>query len=366
MNPIRGRAVLSRRKPVAVAGVVVVALTAAAWGSASSGAASIQGRSAGHKAASDKGVTLNVGWQTADIPALWKASGLFNKTPYTLKFSVLAGPAAQIAALDGNQIDVGEAGDNSGAFQVANSPTSVTAANIPIQGIAVSWTPKAPAAYQAPLVYALKSSGIKTLAGLKGHTIGFNEGGNIQAGYAAALAKVGYTPKDVKPVVFQANQEAADAFDAGKVDAVVTQAADVYQLTSEGKAIQLANSEQLGLIGGGGWLATSSALKNPAKLAAIKDFFTRVKTFYTTWYPAHESEVLHVEETVADETPPVAKITFLTNEHTEFYLGGAKKFLKIEQTGVDNAYKDGFLKSNVNIDIGYNPLLDSLLSGSGS
>jgi sulfonate transport system substrate-binding protein len=365
MSPIRGRAVLSR-KPVVAAGAVVVALGAAAWGSASSGADPTHSHASAHAAVSDKGITLNVGWQTSDLPALWQASGLFNNTPYTLKYSVLAGPAAQIAALDGNQIDVGEAGDNSGAFQVANSPTKATAANIPLQGVAVSWTPKAPAAYQAPLVYALKSSGIKTLKQLKGHTIGFNEGGNIQAGYAAALAQVGYTPKDVKPVVFQANQEAASAFDAGKVDAVVTQAANVQQQIASGNAVQLANSKQLGLIGGAGWLATTSALKDPAKVAAIKDFFTRMNKFFTTWYPAHESTVLHIEETVADQTPAVAKITFLTNQHTAWYPVGSKKFLSIEQTGVDTAFKDGFLKAKPNIDLGYNPLLDSILGGSGS
>ena len=354
-----GRSALSLRKPVAVGGALIAALAVAACGSSNSNVGSSSG-------GSGKGVTLSFSWQTADIPALFKESGLFNNTPYTLEYSVIAGPAAQIAALDGNQIDLGEAGDNTGAFQIANSPNTPTKSNIPFQGIAVTWFPDAPLGYPGPTLYVMKSSGITSLTGLKGHTIGYNQGGNIQAGYVAALAKAALSGKDVGPVVFQSNPEAANAFDAGRVDAVVSQYANVYQQVSSGKAVMLATRQQLGEIGGDGWLATTAALKNPAKLAAMEDFFKRVKTFFDQWYPNHESDVLRVYESTLDESPAVAKINFAINEHTKFYSVGSKKFLMVEQAGVDNAYKDGLLKTDRNIGIGYNPLLDPILTGSGS
>jgi len=354
-----GRSALSFRKPVAVAGALITAVAVAACGSSSSNASSSSG-------SSDKGVTLDFSWQTADIPALFKESGLFNNTPYTLNYSVIAGPAAQIAALDGDQIDIGEAGDNTGAFQVANSPSTLTKSSIPFQGVAVTWFPDAPTGYPGPTLYVTKSSGITSLADLKGHTIGYNQGGNIQAGYVAALAKAGLSGKSVKPVVFQSNPEAANAFDAGRVDAVVSQYANVYQQVSSGQAVMLATRQQLGEIGGDGWLVTTADLKNPAKMAAIEDFFKRVKTFFDQWYPTHESAVLQVYESTLDETPTVAKINYEINQHTEFYPVGSKQFLSIEQTGVDNAYKDALLLTDRNVDIGYNPVLDPILTGSSS
>jgi sulfonate transport system substrate-binding protein len=367
------RSALLRGKPIAVAGALLAAVVLAACGSSSSGSSSTA-TNAGSNAAdvssgssgSGKGVTLHFSWQTADFPALFKKSGLFNNTPYTLDYSVIAGPAAQIAALDGGHTDIGEAGDNSGAFQIANSPTTPTASNIPVQGIAVTWFPDAPLGYPGPTLYATKSSGINSLAGLKGHTVGYNQGGNIQAGYVAAVAKAGLSASDVKPVVFQSNPEAANAFDAGHLDAVVSQYANVYPEVSSGKAVRVATRQQLDQIGGDGWLATTSALKDPTKLAAIKDFFSRVKTFFDQWYPNHESDAIQIYETVLDQSPAVAKINYEINEHTKFYSVKSAKFLQIEQTGVDNAFKDKLLKTDRKINIGYNPIIDPIVAGSGS
>lgn len=368
----RGPFALSRRIPFAVTGAVIATLALAACGSSGSAggaggsAAGSSGASAGSSGGSGKGVTLRFSWQTADFPALFKESGLFNNTPYTVKYSVIAGPAAQIAALDGNQIDLGEAGDNSGAFQIANSPNTPTKSNIPLQGVAVTWFPDAPLGYPGPTLYVTKASHITSLAGLKGHSVGYNQGGNIQAGYVSALAKAGLSGSDVKPVTFQSNPEAANAFDAGHLDAVVSQYANVYPELQSGKAVRLATRQQLDEIGGDGWLATTSALRNPAKLKAIKDFFSRVKKFFDVWYPNHESDVLKVYEKVLDETPEVAKINFAINQHTKFYPVNSPRFLKIQQTGVDNAYKDGLLKSDRKINLGYNPVIDPIVTGSGS
>jgi sulfonate transport system substrate-binding protein len=170
--------------------------------------------------AANGGVEIKVSYQTADFPALLKASGLFENLPYQYEVPIINGPASQLAALYGKQIDVGEAGDNTGAFEVANAATPWTKENAPIQGFAVQYTPDAP--FPSPAVYVTKSSGIKTLADLKGKKIGYNYGGNIYAGYVIALEKGGLGPNDVQGVQFPANQAAANAFNAGDLDAVVS------------------------------------------------------------------------------------------------------------------------------------------------
>jgi ABC-type nitrate/sulfonate/bicarbonate transport system substrate-binding protein len=311
--------------------------------------------------ASAQGITLTVS-ETADFPLLLKASNLFNNLPFTLQFANISAPTAVTAALTAGQIDVGAAGDSTAAFEVANAPTPLTKSNIPILGIAVAGAPFAP--YPAPTIYVTTSSGITSLAGLRGKTIGYNLGGTVQAGYLAALASAGLTAADVKPVQFASSQQAAAAFNAGDLDAVVSQYAYVSNLVVSGQAKPIAGPAKLGVISFGlGWLTTASDLKNPAKVAAIKTFFYRLQKFYTQWYPNHPAQVEQIYETVDDETPQLASIVFADAQHTDFYHIGTPAFLKIEQTTVAQAYKAGLVASDRNIDIGYTPLLDKIVHG---
>jgi len=341
--------------------VVIAACSSGGSSTSTSGAVAAASGSASSGALNLSGVDLKIGYQTADFPALLKASGLFNNTPYKYEIPIINGPANQLAALYGNQIDVGEAGDNTGAFEAANATTPWTKATAPIQGIAVTYTPGAP--YGAVTFYATKSSGIKTLADLKGKKIGYNYGGNIYAGYVLGLADAGLGPKDVDGVEFPNNQAAANAFDAGDLDAVVTTYAYVEKKLASGQAIKITDTVSLGAISGGGWLALSSDLKDPAKVAALKDFFSRLRKYYEQWVPTHEAAYEHVLETVDSQTPTIAKINWETATKTTFYNLGEPVFYQIEQKIVDAAYKFGGLKSEADAHIGYTTLFDSVTVG---
>lgn len=307
-------------------------------------------------------VDLKISYQTADWPALLKASGLFNDTPYKYEVPVIAGPANQLAALYGKQIDVGQTGENTAAFEAANATTDWSKTGPPIQGFAVTWTPTSP--YPSG-VYVTKSSGITTLAGLKGKKIGYNYGGNIYAAYVIALSKAGFGPTDVHGVQFPSNQAAANAFDSGNLDAVVTGYSSVKKLVDAGTAIKIADNHTLGIIGGSGWIAQTASLKDPAKLAAIKDFYGRLRTFYEKWIPAHEADYENVEETVLDQTPDVAKVNWENAQSSTFYAIGDPKFLQIQQETVDVAFKFGGLKNDVQSKLGFNytTVLDSVTTG---
>jgi sulfonate transport system substrate-binding protein len=311
--------------------------------------------------AANGGVEIKVSYQTADFPALLKASGLFENLPYQYEVPIINGPASQLAALYGKQIDVGEAGDNTGAFEVANAATPWTKENAPIQGFAVQYTPDAP--FPSPAVYVTKSSGIKTLADLKGKKIGYNYGGNIYAGYVIALEKGGLGPNDVQGEQFPANQAAANAFNAGDLDAVVSSYYLVKKIVDSGDAIKLGDPQSLGIIGGGGWLARTDALNDPAKFAAIKDFFGRLRKVYEEWIPTHEAEYEKMLDTVLNQTPDVAKVNWQNNAHLTFYKIGDPQFLKIQQEIVNAAYKVGGLKTDADAGIGYTTVLDPVTTG---
>ena len=337
---------------VAVAATLatLMAVVSGCGGSTSSGGGSGSG-----------GVTIKVSYQTADFPALLKASGLFENLPYQYEVPIINGPASQLAALYGKQIDVGEAGDNTGAFEVANAATPWTKESAPIQGFAVQYTPNAP--FPSPAVYVTKSSGIKTLADLRGKKIGYNYGGNIYAGYVIALEKGGFGPNDVQGIQFPANQAAANAFNAGDLDAVVSSYYLVKKMVDSGDAILIGDPQSLGIIGGGGWLARTDSLNDPAKFDAIKDFFGRLRRVYEEWIPAHEAEYEQLLDTVLNQTPDVAKVNWQNNAHLTFYKIGDPQFLKIQQDIVNAAYKIGGLKSDADASIGYTTILDPVTTG---
>ncbi|MBD0734699.1 ABC transporter substrate-binding protein [Streptomyces sp. CBMA29] len=352
-----------------------VALAMAATACGGSGGASASAKNAGSgsnggstggssaSAAVDlSGVSLTISYQTADFPALLKESGLFEDTPYTYKVPIIAGPANQLAALYGKQIDVGQVGENTAAFEAANASADWTKTGAPIQGFAVTWTPDAP--YPAA-VYVTKSSGITTLAELKGKKIGYNYGGNIYAAYVVALEKGGFGPKDVHGVQFPSNQAAANAFNAGRLDAVVTSYSNVKKPVDAGKAIKIADNATLGILGGSGWIARTEVLDNPAKLAALRDFYGRLRTFYEQWIPGHEAAYEKVEQQVLSQTPDVAKVNWENARHSTFYKIGDPEFLRIQQETVEAAYTYGGLKTNVTSKLGFNytTALDDVTTG---
>jgi sulfonate transport system substrate-binding protein len=122
----RARRVAAATGALAAAGMLLAACSSS---SSSSSAASGTAGSAGASASGSAdlaNVTLTFGFQTADNPALLKASGLFNNLPYKLSTPVISGPANQIAALNSKAIDAGLVGENTAAFQDANAAAAWT------------------------------------------------------------------------------------------------------------------------------------------------------------------------------------------------------------------------------------------------
>ena len=90
-------------------------------------------------AESGGGQTLVWGTQTADIPELLEASGLFEDLPYELDIPVINGPAQQLQALYSKIIDVGLAGASTAALELANASQDWNETKTPaIQAIAVT------------------------------------------------------------------------------------------------------------------------------------------------------------------------------------------------------------------------------------
>jgi sulfonate transport system substrate-binding protein len=349
------------RRVTALTGALATGLLLAACSSSSSTSSAAAGTSgsadpsaSGSVNLSD--VTLTFGFQTADNPALLKASGLFNNLPYKLSTPVISGPANQIAALNSKAIDAGLVGENTAAFQDANSATAWTASTAQVYEVAgYSAGPNAP---YASGLYVTTKSGINSLAGLKGHSIAYNFGGNIYAAYVKALSQGGLTISQITPEQFTDNQSAANAFAAGHADAVVTSYADIAPQVESGQAKLLDTLPQLGVKGGAGFITRPDVLADPGQVAALKDFFSRLSKLYSQWYPTHEAAVEQIYQTVDHQSPAVAKITYASTAPTRFYKIGDPTFVHNEQLIVDGAYQAKGVKNDYNTAVVFNPIFD--------
>src|ERR1700761_4221697 len=345
------------RQAAALPGALAAGRVLAACSSSGSSSSAASGTSASASGSANlSNVTLTFGFQTADNPALLKASGLFNNLPYKLSTPVISGPANQIAALNSKAIDAGLVGENTAAFQDANAASAWTSSTVEVYEVA-GYSAGANAPYPTGL-YVTTKSGITSLAGLKGHSIAYNFGGNIYAGYVKALSQGGLTVSDVKPEQFTDNQSAAHAFAAGHADAVVTSYANIAKQVSSGQAKLIDTLPQLGVEGGAGFITRPAVLADAGKLAALKDFFARLSKLYSQWYPSHEAAVEQIYQTVDHPTPAVAKVPYAYTAPPRFYKIGDSTFVHNEQLIVDGAYKAKGVKNDYDVSVVFNPVFD--------
>jgi sulfonate transport system substrate-binding protein len=341
------------RRITALTSVLALGLSLAACGSGDD-----ESSAAAAPGADGSGVTLVFGFQTADYPALLAASGLFEDLPYTLETPVISGPAAQISALYSKATDIGLVGENTAAFEAANADSDLSSADPKVYTVAAVSYPNTP--YPAPTLFVRKSAGINSLADLKGHSVAYNFGGNIYAGYVRFLAAGGLTIDDIDPVQLPDNQAAAAAFVAGQTDAVVSSFTQVAKLLDSGEAVPLADNTDVGVVGGAGFITRPDVLADPQKLAAAKDFFGRFSTYYSEWYPAHEAEVVKVYQDVLKQTPEIAKRNFETQKSGLLYKVGDPAFVKKQQDVVAAAYAAGGVKHDYDITKVFNPVFDEV------
>lgn len=345
----------SARRLTAVLSIAMVGTLLAACGGSDDGSTSATATSGPVDLSK---VELAFGVQTADYPALFKASGLFENLPYKLDVPVISGPAAQISALHSKALDVGLTGAGTAAVEAANQREDPNETGKPaIEAISIYNQVNSP--YPSPSLFVNKSANIKSLADLKGKKIAYNVGGNIYASYVITLYQAGLTPKDVEPVELPDNQAAAAAFVAGTVDAVLTTYGSVQKLLASGQAEALATNPPLyTIVGGGSHITRPDVLADPGKVAALRDFFTRYNTFWSKWYPNHKAEVIGVYQNVLKQTAEVASINFDASATTRLFKLGDPELIAKQQLTVDQAYKAGGVKNQRNISIAYNPIFD--------
>ncbi|WP_372399368.1 ABC transporter substrate-binding protein [Azospirillum sp. HJ39] len=157
------------------------------------------------QAAIPAGTVLKVGDQKGGVQSVLEAAGLLADLPYRIEWSQFPAAAPLLEALNAGAIEVGYAGDAPTTFALA-AGTSAR-----IIG-AVRSNP------QSTTILVPGNSPIRSVADLKGRTIGTGRGSIGHYLVLAALKANGLKPDDVK-IAFLLPSDAKSALAAGSIDA---------------------------------------------------------------------------------------------------------------------------------------------------
>jgi ABC-type nitrate/sulfonate/bicarbonate transport system substrate-binding protein len=239
------------------------------------------------------GTVLNIGDQQQVIETELEASGALKGASYKVNFVEFdSGPLVD-AGFAAHQIDVGYMGDLPASLAVQSGlPVKAVAALLPI----------------GASEFLLAKPGITSLSQLRGKTVAYTTGTAEQAFALRALSQAKLTQKDVTQVNVTL-EELGTVLDSGAADASVVsieQKVD-YQLTHPTAKV-LATQETVTPASYDYLLATSAALSNPAKQAAIFDFIGRLIKA-NNWVKSHQSQyITDYYVNIEHQTPAVAKL----------------------------------------------------------
>ena len=239
------------------------------------------------------GTVLNVGDQDQELETLFEYSGVAKAAPFKINFVEFdSGPLVN-AGFAAKQIDVGSMGDLPASLAVQSGlPVKAVAVELPI----------------GASEYLLAKPGITKISQLRGKPVAYTTGTAEQAFALRALATAGLTQKDVQQVNVSL-QQLGTALESGSADASVVsveQKVDYQQTAPTAKV--LATVESVSPPSYGYLLATTAALDNPAKLAAIDDF-TKYLIQSFNWAKTHQSQFINdYYVSVEHQTTAAAKL----------------------------------------------------------
>lgn len=294
---------------------------------------------------------LVIAYQDPAFPALVRKSGVVEGAPYGIEWVLLTGPAANLSALYANRIDLGHMGDTSLTIEQANARTEWTGAATPLH-IVAAWRNVYSKAYP-PVVTAVRTSAnIKTVRDIRGHKVGYNYGGYNHSQYLATLVEAGVTEKDIEPIKFADGATSAAGFNAGEVDVYAGALGPVLPTIESGAGRILLSDRDTGIPALNVWATTSADLKDPAKVAAFQDFFSRLSGYWR-WHDTHRAEVIGILENTLRISAERAAFEYEVRSGS--FVAFDAGLLEREQKIADILYDGHAIRKKVKVDVEYDP-----------
>jgi sulfonate transport system substrate-binding protein len=274
----------SSARPVIAVAIAAVTVVLGACSSSSSKAAPVASETAASPPAAataavpssvPPGTTLRVADQLQALEEELAAAGQNTAFPYTVKYSNFVGGPPMLQAFQAGAVDIGF---------VADSPLIFAqAAHQHVVGVA-AWAPQ----NSTTALVAAPGRTITGWADLKGKKVAYQQGTLLEAVVLQGLHSVGLSVKDITTVNLPATQIAA-ALQSGTVDAgiLVEPLATAYLAQHPtAKVVDRPNdiTDRVEFI-----IASTSALADPAKSAAIADYVQRLERSLL-WINTHQAQ----------------------------------------------------------------------------
>jgi sulfonate transport system substrate-binding protein len=298
-----------------------------------------------------KDTRLVIAYQDPAFPALIRKSGVINGAPYQIEWVLLTGPAANLSALYAGKIDLGHMGDTSLTIEQANSRTEWTKDSTPLR-IVAGWRNFYSKEYP-PVVTAVRTSAnINSVQEIKGRKVGYNYGGYNHSQYLATLVKAGVTEKDIQPIKFADGATSAAGFNAGEVEVYSGALGPILPTIKSGAGHILLADRDTQIPALNVWTTTSADLKDPHKVAAFQDFFSRLSGYWA-WHDAHKDEVVGVLKDTLKISGDRAAFEYQvrSGSFVKFDAG----LLGQEQKIADILYDGHAIRKKVKVDVEYDP-----------
>jgi sulfonate transport system substrate-binding protein len=231
-------------------------------GSTAAGAQSTAAATTADGGADLSGVTLRVGTQKDGIRAVLQKSGQLEGLPYEIEWSTFVAGPPLVEAAGADRIDIAWVGCAPPIFGAAAGAAFNVIASVKERDS------------QENRILVPADSEIASIADLKGKKIAVPRGTSGHAFVLNALKSEGLRTGDVE-FAFLAPPDALAAFQSGSVDAIsiwdpfATQALE----TLDAREIVAGEPYEHGL---GFEIASTKALEDPAKVAAIRDYLRRL------------------------------------------------------------------------------------------
>ncbi|NHN55679.1 ATP-binding cassette domain-containing protein [Calidifontibacter sp. DB0510] len=226
------------------------------------------------KGGSARGATLRVAVQTDGVRSLLQASGQLHQLPYRISFSQFSFGPAIVEALGASKVDIGGVGATPPIFGAAAQTNFRAVATIALRNRRDS------------AVLVPRNSPVRSITDLRGRKVSVPKGSSAHGLLLNALHRSGLGPNDVS-LVFLPPADGAAAFTRGEVAAwVVWEPFITQQLQAGARAIAGGPPDEFGL---NFELASTDALGDSARAAAIRDFLQRLRRAYV-WGATHQQQ----------------------------------------------------------------------------
>jgi sulfonate transport system substrate-binding protein len=250
--------------------LATVATVAAGCGSDTS---SGEGPTVAKPAASAQGVTLRVGVQKDGIRPLLKRSGVLAGVPYKIQYSVFAFGPPLVEAAGADKIDVAAVGSTPPIFGAAAKTNFRVVATNQFRNRHDDYL-------------LTKDAAIRTPADLEGKNIGVAKGSSAHGLLLNVLKRAGLSQSDVK-ISFLLPADGLAAFTRGRIDAWAVWEPFATQGRQAGAhSIAGGPPDEHGTNFS---IASTKAVQDPRRAAALKDFLSRLRRAYA-WAATHQEQ----------------------------------------------------------------------------